>query len=125
MARHVLKASGEKQHFTKSRMLRRLSHQPATDSFYLENRCYKIEELLEQWQKPAATYFRVRADDKNTYTLCLTRKDNVRTLRPGLWPQALVFEGIVKRKHAIGKRIEDELKLGKPKYGSMADPELG
>ncbi|MBA7526145.1 hypothetical protein ES705_18306 [subsurface metagenome] len=31
----------------------------------------------------------------------------------------LAFEGIVKTKHAIGKRIlEDELKLGKPEYGS-------
>lgn len=31
----------------------------------------------------------------------------------------LVFEGIVKTKHSIGKRIlEDELKFSKPKYGS-------
>lgn len=31
----------------------------------------------------------------------------------------LAFEGIVKTKHAIGKRIiEDELKFGKPEYGS-------
>jgi len=32
--------------------------------------------------------------------------------------KTLAFEGIVKTKHAIGKRIlEDELKFGKPEYG--------
>ena len=31
----------------------------------------------------------------------------------------LTFEGIVKTKHSIGKRIiQDELKFGKPEYGS-------
>jgi len=48
--------------------------------FYLENRCHEIEAILKQWQEPAATYWRVRADDGNTYTLRLARTDNVWTL---------------------------------------------
>ncbi len=48
--------------------------------FYLENRCYQIEALLKQWHEPDATYWRVRADDGNTYTLRLARKDKVWTL---------------------------------------------
>ncbi len=48
--------------------------------FYLENRCHELEELSKQWQEPEATYFQVRADDGNTYTLRLARKDKVWTL---------------------------------------------
>jgi hypothetical protein len=37
--------------------------------FYLGAHRYEVEEVLDQWHGPEDTYFRVRADDRNTYIL--------------------------------------------------------
>jgi hypothetical protein len=37
--------------------------------FYLREQRYEVEEVLDQWYGPEDTYFRVRANDGNTYIL--------------------------------------------------------
>ncbi len=37
--------------------------------FYLRDRKYQVEEVLDQWYGPDDTYFRVRAEDGNIYIL--------------------------------------------------------
>jgi hypothetical protein len=37
--------------------------------FYLGERRYEVEEVLDQWYGPEDTYFRVRASDGNVYIL--------------------------------------------------------
>ena len=37
--------------------------------FWLEDVALFIESIVDQWQIPDAQYFRVRADDGNTYVL--------------------------------------------------------
>jgi hypothetical protein len=37
--------------------------------FYLGDTEYPVEEVLDQWYGPEATYFRVRAGDQNVYVL--------------------------------------------------------
>jgi hypothetical protein len=37
--------------------------------FYLRERCYEVEEVLDQWYGPEDTWFRVRAGDGNLYVL--------------------------------------------------------
>ncbi|MFQ5777873.1 MAG: hypothetical protein ACE5IP_07690 [Terriglobia bacterium] len=37
--------------------------------FYLRERLYQVEAVLDQWYSPGDTYFRVRADDGNIYIL--------------------------------------------------------
>ncbi len=37
--------------------------------FYLHDRKYQVEEVLDQWYGPDDTYFRVRAEDGNIYIL--------------------------------------------------------
>ncbi|MFQ5663923.1 MAG: hypothetical protein ACE5HL_08835 [Terriglobia bacterium] len=37
--------------------------------FYLRERRYQVEEVLDQWYSPEDIYFRVRADDGNIYIL--------------------------------------------------------
>ncbi len=37
--------------------------------FYLRDRKYQVEEVLDQWYGPEDTYFRVRAEDGNIYIL--------------------------------------------------------
>ena len=37
--------------------------------FQLGDRDHMVEEVLDQWHSPDATYFKVRADDGNTYVL--------------------------------------------------------
>ena len=37
--------------------------------FYLGQHRYEVEEVLDQWYGPEDTYFRVRAQDGNTYIL--------------------------------------------------------
>jgi hypothetical protein len=37
--------------------------------FQLDGCVHTVEELLDQWYSPDATYFRVRADDGNLYVL--------------------------------------------------------
>ena len=37
--------------------------------FYLRERKYQVEEVLDQWYGPDDTYFRVRAEDGNIYIL--------------------------------------------------------
>ena len=37
--------------------------------FQLGGRDYMVEEVLDQWHSPDATYFKVRADDASTYVL--------------------------------------------------------
>lgn len=37
--------------------------------FQLDERDYLVEELLDQWYGPGATFFKVRADDGNLYIL--------------------------------------------------------
>jgi len=37
--------------------------------FYLRANRYKVEEVLDQWHGPEDTWFRVRAQDGNTYVL--------------------------------------------------------
>jgi hypothetical protein len=38
-------------------------------SFFMGERQYVVEEILDQWYSPGATYFRLRADDGNVYIL--------------------------------------------------------
>lgn len=37
--------------------------------FQLDEHDHVVEEILDQWHSPDATYFKVRADDGNTYVL--------------------------------------------------------
>lgn len=37
--------------------------------FSLNERLYEIQEVLDRWYSPGASYFRVRADDGNFYVL--------------------------------------------------------
>lgn len=37
--------------------------------FELDGRCYEVSELVDRWYGPDYEYFRVRADDGNTYIL--------------------------------------------------------
>lgn len=37
--------------------------------FYLAERCFEVEEVLDQWYSPDAVYYRVRACDGNYYIL--------------------------------------------------------
>jgi hypothetical protein len=37
--------------------------------FQLGGHVHKVEEVLDQWHSPDATYFKVRSDDGNTYVL--------------------------------------------------------
>ena len=48
--------------------------------FQLGDRRYTVEEILDQWYEPNATYFKLRADDGNTYIL---RRDN--STPEGIW----------------------------------------
>jgi hypothetical protein len=38
-------------------------------SFVLNGRRYRVEELCDQWLGPDSSYFKVRADDQNVYIL--------------------------------------------------------
>lgn len=48
--------------------------------FYLGETEYTVEEVLDQWYGPEATYFRVRADDQNVYVLRHGREEDGWTL---------------------------------------------
>jgi uncharacterized protein (UPF0128 family) len=48
--------------------------------FQWDGRRYTVEETLDQWHEPNATYFKLRADDGNTYIL---RLDNATP--EGVW----------------------------------------
>ncbi len=48
--------------------------------FYLRERPYEVEEVLDQWYGPEDTYFRVRAQDGNTYILRHSRAWDAWTL---------------------------------------------
>ncbi len=37
--------------------------------FFLNNRAYTVEEILERWREPAGSCFRVRANDGEEYVL--------------------------------------------------------
>jgi len=37
--------------------------------FYLHEHPYEVEEVLDRWYEPEATYFKVRAHDGNFYIL--------------------------------------------------------
>ncbi|MDA2933136.1 hypothetical protein MYX82_02205 [Acidobacteria bacterium AH-259-D05] len=37
--------------------------------FYLGDRQYQVDEVIEQWYEPEAIFFRVRADDGKIYVL--------------------------------------------------------
>lgn len=37
--------------------------------FHLGGHAYEVREVLDQWYDPAATYFKVRADDGDVYIL--------------------------------------------------------
>ena len=37
--------------------------------FRLKERLYEIQEVMDRWYSPGASYFRVRADDGNLYVL--------------------------------------------------------
>ncbi len=37
--------------------------------FFSGERAYQVEEIVDQWYSPGATYFRLRADDGNIYIL--------------------------------------------------------
>lgn len=37
--------------------------------FRLDGQDHMVEEVVDQWQSPDATYFKVRSDDGNTYVL--------------------------------------------------------
>ncbi len=45
-------------------------------AFRLGDRQYRVEEILDQWYGPEATYFRLRADDGNIYTLSHNERDD-------------------------------------------------
>jgi len=38
--------------------------------FYLGDKPYRVNELLDRWYGPGKSYFRVRASDGNIYILC-------------------------------------------------------
>ena len=46
--------------------------------FQLGDRIYMVEEIVDQWYGPEATYFKLRADDGNVYILS-------HDLSAGLW----------------------------------------
>jgi hypothetical protein len=46
---------------------RKLDERPLR--FRLGDRQYRVEEVLDQWYGPEATYFKLRADDGNIYIL--------------------------------------------------------
>lgn len=37
--------------------------------FSMNERLYEVQEVLDRWYSPGASYFRVRADDGNLYVL--------------------------------------------------------
>lgn len=37
--------------------------------FRMEDRCFEVESVEDQWYSPESKYFRVRADDGNIYVL--------------------------------------------------------
>ncbi len=37
--------------------------------FYLRDRCFEVEEVVDQWYGPEDTWFRIRAQDGNLYIL--------------------------------------------------------
>lgn len=39
------------------------------ERFYLRQHKFEVEEVLDQWYSPGATYFRVRAHDGHLYIL--------------------------------------------------------
>ena len=48
--------------------------------FWLDERAFLVEEVLDQWYGPSAAFFKVRADDGNLYIL---RQD--RSALDGVW----------------------------------------
>jgi len=50
--------------------------------FQLSGRDHMVEEVLDQWHSPDATYFKVRSDDGNTYVLrhIMSQQEDVWTL---------------------------------------------
>lgn len=48
--------------------------------FQLDGHDHIVEEVTDQWHSPDATYFKVRADDGNTYVL-----RHVLSPQQGLW----------------------------------------
>lgn len=38
--------------------------------FRIENRCFEVETVEDQWYSPESKYFRVKASDGNIYVLC-------------------------------------------------------
>lgn len=42
--------------------------------FYLGERRYQVQEVLDQWYSPEDVYFRVQADDGNIYILRHTQR---------------------------------------------------
>jgi hypothetical protein len=44
--------------------------------FQLGNRQYRVEEILDQWYGPEATYFKLRADDGNIYILSHNERED-------------------------------------------------
>ncbi len=45
-------------------------------NFELGGRRYRVEEVLDQWYGPEATYFKLRADDGNTYILSHNERED-------------------------------------------------
>jgi hypothetical protein len=37
--------------------------------FWLQDRCFEVVEVADQWYSPGVTWFRVRADDGSLYVL--------------------------------------------------------
>jgi hypothetical protein len=37
--------------------------------FFLGEQCLEVQEVLDQWYAPEASYFRVKASDNNVYVL--------------------------------------------------------
>jgi hypothetical protein len=52
---------------------RKLNERPLR--FYLQDRCYAVEEVVDQWYGPEDTWFRVRASDGHLYVLRYTERD--------------------------------------------------
>ena len=48
--------------------------------FQLGERWLAVEDVLDRWYDPRATYFRVRADDGSTYILKHEEEDDLWTL---------------------------------------------
>lgn len=44
--------------------------------FYLGDRRYEVQEVLDQWYAPSATYFRVKANDGGEYILRHNLQEN-------------------------------------------------